>query len=229
MIEGDNMRKKSSAYLLWIIAAGVLSFAVAAVFAGLLRMPRSLFLVPYVILTGIFAVGYFRWSKVDMQQLITHNWLWGLLGALLLGFFVVKNVLSQPASPSSQGVSLMLNILWLGVVYGMTDAILLSVIPVLAVWQAFSQLRWTTTLKGKTVVGAFAVLASLFITFAYHWGYPEYRGLQVMAPLVGNGMMSLGYLLTNNPITAIGSHIAMHIAAVLHGPATAIQMPPHYF
>jgi hypothetical protein len=41
--------------------------------------------------------------------------------------------------------------------------------------------------------------------------------------------MSLGYLLTNNPITSVGSHTAMHITAVLHGTTTAIQMPPHYF
>jgi hypothetical protein len=40
--------------------------------------------------------------------------------------------------------------------------------------------------------------------------------------------MSLGYLLTNNPITAVFSHIAMHVAGVLHGPATVAQLPPHY-
>ena len=40
--------------------------------------------------------------------------------------------------------------------------------------------------------------------------------------------MTLGYLLTNNPLTAILSHIAMHIAGVLHGPASVMQLPPHY-
>ncbi len=40
--------------------------------------------------------------------------------------------------------------------------------------------------------------------------------------------MSLGYLLTMNPISAILSHIAMHVASVLHGLETMAQLPPHY-
>ena len=49
-----------------------------------------------------------------------------------------------------------------------------------------------------------------------------------MGPSIGNGVMSLGYILTANPLTAVLSHIAMHIAGVLHGPASVIQLPPHY-
>ena len=45
---------------------------------------------------------------------------------------------------------------------------------------------------------------------------------------VSRFLMSLGYLLTNNPATALFSHIAMHIAGVLHGPASVVQLPPHY-
>jgi hypothetical protein len=66
------------------------------------------------------------------------------------------------------------------------------------------------------------------VTLAYHLGYPEFRGPQVRAPMFGVGMMSLGYLLTTNPIAAVLSHAAMHIAAVLRGPATMVQLPPHY-
>jgi hypothetical protein len=40
--------------------------------------------------------------------------------------------------------------------------------------------------------------------------------------------MSLGYLITANPIAAIASHIAMHVAGILHGPETTAQLPPHY-
>ena len=94
-------------------------------------------------------------------------------------------------------------------------------------WQAFSQTGWIAAWPGKLAVGVLALLASLWVTFAYHWGYPEYRGKQVMAPLIGNGIMSLGYLLTINPISAVGSHIAMHIAGVLHGPESTMQLPPH--
>jgi hypothetical protein len=65
--------------------------------------------------------------------------------------------------------------------------------------------------------------------FAYHFGYPEYRVQGgVVGPSIGNGVMTFGYILTNNPIAAVFSHIAMHIAGVLQGPATVMQLPPHY-
>ena len=62
-----------------------------------------------------------------------------------------------------------------GIVYGGLDALFLSVLPVLATWQAFSAIGWTHNLGGKIVVGAIALIASLLVTIAYHLGYPEYR------------------------------------------------------
>ena len=77
--------------------------------------------------------------------------------------------------------------------------------------------------------GAIALIASLLVTTAYHLGYPEYRSANgVMGPSIGNGVMSFGYILTNNPISAVFSHIAMHIAGVFQGPASVMQLPPHY-
>jgi hypothetical protein len=157
-----------------------------------------------------------------------HNWIWGVTGAALLAFFTVRNVLSQPVSPRPTGLSLVLELLWSGIAYGLTDALLLTVLPVFATWQAFTALHWTATLPGKLLVGAIAMLASLLVTTAYHIGYPEYRGKGMRGPVIGNTTMTFGYLLTNNPLAAILSHIAMHIAAVLHGPASVMQLPPHY-
>ena len=213
----------------WIIAAALLGFAVAAVFAGVLRLPRSLYLVVYLVLVAPFLYAFARWSNLSIGSLLRHNWVWGLVGALIFGAFVVRNVLSQPASPHSQGLALVFDVAWLGVVYGALDALFLSVLPVLATWQAFSTLGWTHSLGGKILVGAIALVASLLVTIAYHIGYPEYRvSGGVMGPSIGNGVMSFGYILTNNPITAVFSHMAMHIAGVFQGPASVMQLPPHY-
>jgi hypothetical protein len=102
------------------------------------------------------------------------------------------------------------------------------VLPVFATWQAFTLLNWTATWPGKILVGIIAMLASLLVTIAYHVGYPECRGDGMRGPVIGNTTMTLGYLLTSNPLAAILSHIAMHIAAVMHGPASVVQLPPHY-
>jgi len=222
------MNKAWYIYLLWIAGGGVLGFAIAAVFAGLLRLPRALFLIPYVVLVSAFLYSYARWSEVDIQDLIVRHWPWGVVGAAIFGAFVVRNVLSQPAFPRPQGLELAFDLVWFGVVYGTLDALLLSIMPVLATWQAFSGLGWTGTWPGRLAVGAVAIAASLLVTAAYHLGYPEFHGPTVGAPVLGNGVMSLGYLLTTNPIAAIFSHIAMHVSAVLHGLETTAQLPPHY-
>jgi hypothetical protein len=209
--------------------AALLGFAIAEVFAGLLHLPRSIYLIPYVGLVSLFFYIFLRWSGLSVTRLLYHNWVWGVIGAILLGLFTVSNILSQPASPRSEGLSLAFDLLWIGVAYGLMDALLLSVLPVLATWGAFSALGWTARWWGKILAGVIAILLSLFVTVAYHLGYPECRvagGL--FGPTLGNGAMTIGYVLTNNPISAIFSHIAMHIAGVLQGPASVLQLPPHY-
>lgn len=216
-------------YLLWIPAAALLGFAVAEVFAGLLHLPRGIYLIPYVASVSLFVYVFFRWSGLSPVELLRHNWIWGVVGGVLVGAFVVRNIYSQPASPRAEGLPLAFDLLWSGVVYGLIDALLLSVLPVLATWQAFSILGWTAHWPGKIAVGVIAFVASLFITVCYHLGYPEYRAQGgVVGPTIGNGIMTLGYLVTNNPLAAILSHIAMHVAGVLHGPASVVQLPPHY-
>ncbi len=223
------MSKLFALNLSWIVAAAVLGFAISAAGAGLFRLPRNVFLVVYVALAAPFLYAFVRWSHLSIGELIRHNWIWGVVGAALAGVFVVRNILSQPASPHSQGLALAFDIAWLGIVYGALDALFLSVLPVVATWQAFSALGWTQTLGGKVLVGVIALVASLFVTFAYHVGYPECRSATgIMGPSVGNGVMSLSYILTNNPISAVFSHISMHVAGVLQGPASVIQLPPHY-
>ena len=216
------------AYLGWIAAAGLLGFAISVIFARLWRLPRPIYLLPYIGLSSLFLYAYMKWSGLSLVELIRHHWIWGLVGAIFLAAFTIKNILSQPASARAQGFALGFDLLWSGVIYGLVDALLLSVLPVLATWQAFSLLIWTTNWPGKLLVSVLAILASFFVTVAYHLGYPEYRGRGLFGPVIGNTTMTLGYLITTNPLAAILSHIAMHIAGVLRGPASVVQLPPHY-
>lgn len=214
-------------YLGWIAAAGLLGFAISVVFSATLRLPRNIYLIPYIGFTFLFFYAYARWSELSIVDLIRHNWVWGVIGAIILSIVTIKNVLSQPASPRAKGFRLAFDLVWSGFLYGLTDALLLSVLPVLATWQAFTLLNWTASWPGKILVGVFAVLASMLVTSAYHWGYTEFRGKRIITANVGNSVMTLGYLITSNPLAAILCHPAMHMAAVLHGPALVAQLPPH--
>jgi hypothetical protein len=214
--------------VLWVVMAGILGFVIAALFSRRLHLPRSTYVLPYVLLTGGFIWLYFQSSQISLWDLFQTNLIWGVIGAIVVGAFVVRNILSQPASSHATGWQLAWNVVWLGGVYGLIDALLLTIIPVLATWQALSLLGLTATTIGQIVAGIVCMIASLLVTAAYHRGYTEYRGKRLIAPIIGNSVMSLGYLITANPLAAIASHIAMHVAGVLHGPETTAQLPPHY-
>lgn len=215
-------------HLLWILAAIVIGFAVAAIFAGQLKLSRRWFLVPHLLLSGGLVVAYFWWSGIDKVALFRHHWVWGIIGAVAAGTFLVANVLSQPVSFRSSGAALLFDLFWLGLVYGLLDAMFLSVLPIVATWQAFTELGLTTNWPGRIGVGALAFLLSLVVTAAYHLGFPEFQGSQVTGPIIGNGVSSFAAIVTANPLGALLSHFAMHVSAVLHGPGTTIQLPPHY-
>ena len=156
-------------YLGWVVVAGILGFAVSTIFAGILRLPRNLYLISYIGISGLFFYIYIRWSGTSISKVIQHNWTWGLVGALLLTLFTVKNVLSQPISLRSEGFTLVFDLLWSGVAYGLMDALLLTVLPVLATWQAFTLLDWTTNWTGKILVGIIALLASVLVRLPTIW------------------------------------------------------------
>jgi hypothetical protein len=214
--------------LIWILIASFLGFTVAAVFAGWLKLKRNIYLLFYIPLVAALLAAFVISNDLNIKEIILHNWTWGLLGAVLAGTFVVKNVLSQPSSERKKGVALVSDILWPGFTYGLIDALLLSVLPILAVRLAVTNVGWMEGLSGKILFIVLGLLASFFTTTAYHLGYPEFRGKKVLWPNIGNGVLSLAYLLTMNPLAAILPHITMHIVAMMHGPKTTGQVPPHY-
>ena len=214
--------------MLWIIYASVLGFAVAAIFAGFLKLPRNIFLLIYIPLVAALFALFIVSNKLNVTELLVHNWYWGLIGAVVAGAFVLKNVFSQPPSKRSTGTELLTDIVWPGLTYGLIDALLLSVLPVLAIKLALTDPFWNENWYGKIGFGAVALLASFAVTTAYHSGYPEFRGKKVIWPNVGNGVLSLAFLLTMNPLAAILPHMAMHVAAMVHGKDTTGQVPPHY-
>jgi hypothetical protein len=213
---------------LWILIAALLGFGVAAIFAGKMRLERNLYLIIYIPVVTALILFFIFSNRLNISELISHNLLWGFLGALIAGGFVIRNVFSQPSSARNKGLALLSDILWPGFAYGLADALLLTVLPVLAVKLAFAESIPITGWAGRLGFGAVAMISSFFVTTFYHLGYTEFRGKTVIWPNIGNGILTLAYLLTMNPIAAILPHIAMHIAAMIHGRDTTGQVPPHY-
>ena len=118
---------------LWVLGAAALGYSISALFSGVFRLRRSTYLLAYIPLAGAFSVTYFQTSAVNVLDLVVDAWPWGLLGAGVVGSLAIKNVLSQPPSPRRSGANLLLDLLWPGLAYGVVDALLLSVLPVVAV------------------------------------------------------------------------------------------------
>lgn len=203
---------------------------VAALFAGVLQLPRPVYLVCYAGLIAVFLYAYVRWSGADLKQEFLRYWVWGVVGGVIAGFFVVQTTLWQPAprSPTPQGFELVFNLLWLGLVYGVVDALLLSVLPVYATWQALTMRGWTARWPGRIAAGVLALLASMLVIGLYHLGYPEFRSSYVLVVIAGVAGQSLFYLLSRSALAPVISHVAMHVTAVLVGLQTFSQLPPHY-
>ena len=220
----EYAKMKPSTSFYWVIIASVIGFAVPAVFSSLLQLERSLFLIPYVVTIGAFLVYFFRASGLPLS-LFGRRWALGLIGAAVFGFYVVQNVLGQPGSETPVGLELAWALLWFGVVYGLVDALFLNVVPVLIVGAMGHARSSRTELAFRGLLG---IAASAVIAGAYHFGYAEFRGLSLLAPVFGNALLTVSFLLTRSPLAPIGAHIAMHVAGVLHGMETVVQLPPHY-
>jgi len=184
--------------------------------------------VPYLGLASVFLYAYTRRSGLDIGTHLRRRWSRGLVGALIFDCVMVWGVVQQPASPSPRGLELVFALLWLGGLYGVLDAMLLTVIPVLAIWQMCAAGGMHNHWCGRLMRAIVALIASLFVTAAYHWGYVEFRGPAILNPIIGNAIITLGYLVTSHLSTPVVAHVAMHVAAVFHGMETTVQLPPHY-
>jgi hypothetical protein len=186
-----------------------------------------LFVLPYATVVTIFVWAYIKWGDNDLRGSFRRHRIRGLLAGIVVGLILIVGVMAQPASTRPDGSDLVLTLVWLGVVYGAMDALLLNVVPVLIVYQsagANPQQSWYPRIRRASL----ALAASLLVTAAYHLGYAEFQGPALIQPLIGNIILTMGYLLTGSPMAAIVAHTIMHVAAVLHGAETTFQLPPHY-
>jgi len=221
------MNGRATHALWWTVLAALVGFLSSFVLSTLLHWSRGPFLTAYAIVTAAFFVAYVVSQRLDVRTQFCRRWTVGVLGGVIFGILLARQVFMQPASGRAEGLSLVGELAWYGVFYGVVDALLLSVIPVLSLYgmRPASELRHAA---GRLRWAAVALLGSALVSAAYHAGFAEFRGPRMVQPIIGNVLVSLAYLLTGNPLAAVISHVLMHVAAVIRGMATTMQLPPHY-
>jgi hypothetical protein len=211
---------------LWTLLAAGLGFLSSFVLSDLLHLSRGPFVAAWVVLSGAFLAWYRASHRLDLSAQLQRRWIGGLVVGVVVGALLVRQVLSQPPSPHTEGLALVGDLAAYGVVYGIVDALMLSVVPVLSLYgmRPASELRDSVARYRWSFI---ALLGSALVTAAYHLGFAEFRGPRLMQPLIGNVLITLTYLVTGSPVAPIVSHVMMHVAAVMHGMATTMQLPPH--
>jgi hypothetical protein len=208
----------------WLAAIAAASFLVAWALTSRLGLRRTPYIAALALATGGLTVGYLAWSDTSLTSFATTHWGWGLAGAAVTGANLAQLSRHQPSGPRPHGWRLAAALAWEGVVYGSTEGLLLSVLPVLVTWQAFAAHGWTSGTGRSLVAGTAAMGASLAVIVIHHLGYRGFRDPAVLGTvLVGCGLLSLAYLVTASPLAAVGGHIIVHTALTLRG----TEMPPY--
>lgn len=212
----------------WLAAGLGVAFGVPFLFADVLDVNRDVFYGLYALSVVALFVLWSRSTGYDLRAASRRRWLLALLLGLAAAAILTLVVLrSEDATARPDGLGLVAAVGWRGIVYGVTDGLLLSVFPILVVFAALAGTRQRHRLAGTLVVGLVALVASLGMTAVYHAGYSDFRSEKIRKPLVGDVVWSVPTLVTLNPIGAPIAHAGLHASAVLHSYETDTFLPPH--
>ena len=217
-----------SVHWAWLAGGLIYAFAVPYVLADVLGINRDLFYGLYALAVIALFVLWSRSTGYDLVAAAKRRWLAALVLGLAVAAVMVAIVLrTEDATARPDGIELIGAVAWRGILYGITDGLLLSVFPILVVFAALAGTRLNRSLLGKGAMGAIALVASLAMTTVYHAGYSDFRSEKMQKPLTGDVIWSVPTLVTLNPIGSPIAHAGLHTSAVLHSYETDTFLPPH--
>ncbi|HET8951239.1 MAG TPA: hypothetical protein VFN44_12035 [Solirubrobacteraceae bacterium] len=210
--------------LRWFGYAALVGFAVPFIGSSVLELHHDVYLgIYFASVLGLFA-AYATATGLDLRETFTRHWKLGVALGVVFGVALVRNVLSEDATPRPDGAYYVFELIWRGAIYGAIDALLLTVLPCLVVYRALG--GHLASWRRRLAYFAASLALVMTITAVYHLGYDQYRADGVRAPETGNTIISMPMLLSTNPIGSIADHAAMHVSAVAHSYETEIRLPP---
>ena len=223
-----RVRHRLSVHWAWLTGGYALAFVLPFLLADMLEINRDLF---YGLYAAVVAGLFMAWSRstgYDLVAAAKRRWPAAVVLGLAAGGALAAMVLrTEEATARPEGLQLVGAVAWRGILYGVTDGLLLSVFPILTVFAAFAGTRLIERMGGKVMIGLVALAASLSMTAFYHAGYSDFRSEKMQKPLTGDVIWSAPTLLTLNPIGAPIAHASLHTSAVLHSYETETFLPPH--
>lgn len=210
--------------LRWFAAAALVGFAVPFLGSSVLELQHDVYLgIYFAVVLALFA-AYAVATGLDVRATFRRHWTLGVVLGVVVGFALVRNVLSEDGTARPDGAYYVFELIWRGGIYGAVDALLLTVLPCLVVYRSLG--GQLATWRRRVAYFAASLALIMTITATYHLGYEQFRQDGVGAPETGNTLISVPMLLSTNPIGSIADHMAMHISAVAHTYETEERLPP---
>jgi len=206
----------------WYIAWALIVFAVPLIGAGLLELHHDLYLLIYFTVVGTFLASFVAHTHLDWRGWLRTRLWWSIAAGAVVGFAIVRNVFSEASMAHPSGSFYWFELAWRGVLYGTVDALSLFVFPATV---AYLLLRDSDHRRRLRFAGLTLVL-TMGITAAYHLGYPQFRGSDLVQPEIGAVIATIPTALTGNPVGAIVAHATYHVGANVHTYGSAIYLPP---
>jgi hypothetical protein len=213
---------------MWLLCGFAVAFAVPFLLADWVAMNRDLFYGLYALSVVALFAAWSRSTGYDLAESVKRRWVAALvLGLATAGVMAAMVLRADDATPRPHGLDLVAAVAWRGILYGVTDGLLLSVFPILVVFAALSRSPLNRGIGGRVLIGLAALIASLAMAAVYHAGYSDFRSDKIAKPITGDVVWSVPTLLTLNPIGAPIAHAGLHTSAVLHSYETETFLPPH--
>lgn len=222
--DGATHLESWATQLRWFVVAAIVGFAVPFLGSSVLKLQHDFYLGIYFVAVVALVSAYSFMTRLDVRAVVKRNWKRSVVLGAVIGVALVRNVLSEDATPRPHGGYYVFELIWRGGVYGAIDALMLTVLPCLIVYRGLGGQLVTWRRRIAYVAAALALIVT--ITAVYHLGFPQYRRDGVRQPETGNVLISVPMLLSANPIGSIADHVAMHVSAVAHTYETNVRLPP---
>jgi hypothetical protein len=208
----------------WAMAAAllafllVLGFVVSWVATDVLDVSRQRYIGLLALATALATVVVAWQSDTTVADMVTHHWVQGVLAGVATGVVVAAAIRKIPATLQRSGHDLHVAEAWEGVVYGISEGVLLSGLPAFVAWQAATDADW-----GTASAWAAGLVASAAMIAVHHFGYWDYRNRQVLVVVGGCLILTVGYLATGSLLAPALGHVLMHVSGITKG----VELPPH--